>query len=336
VPARTNPFQQLVRLIQSQIASAQTTVTESRFLADKETRKPVEVDIVVETVVQGVPIRLGFECKNSKRRMSVEWVRSMFAKLDNLEIDKTVLVSSSGFSAEAVRYANAKNILTLTLSQAISAEWSKYLEHLKDLRIGRVEITPIGGSIAFETGVEHAAVPPESRVRFASAEGNFTLRDYVISILRRPDVLPSVFRKWGSSPREHRDDPFEVTMTLVPNEKVQIQVPAGEWLTIKSIAIRTKVSIRGQPLQLTAGSLGNLDVAYARIPNMFSAEPAADEYVVLNLLAKKGILERASVLLPGERAQGDVRHMTIVSQPGEAQPDRPGAPKSGRRDDDRR
>ena len=79
MPKRTNEFQQLVVLIQTQL-SERATVTESRLMRDKLTGADVEVDVTVETSVNGVDICLGIECTAKKRKATVEWVREMHAK----------------------------------------------------------------------------------------------------------------------------------------------------------------------------------------------------------------------------------------------------------------
>ena len=74
MPRRTNPFQQLIYLIQHHLAAC-ATVTESKFLVDKQTGGQVEVDIVVETKVGGILLVVGIECTAQARPATVEWVR---------------------------------------------------------------------------------------------------------------------------------------------------------------------------------------------------------------------------------------------------------------------
>ena len=68
MPKRTNGFQQLVLLLQNQLAGPNVTVTESKLLIDMETKTPTEVDVCVEMTVQGgIPVCLGFECTAGAR-----------------------------------------------------------------------------------------------------------------------------------------------------------------------------------------------------------------------------------------------------------------------------
>jgi hypothetical protein len=94
------------------------TVEESVLFTDNLTKKDVEVDIVIRQTVNGIPICIGIECTSGGRRATVEWVRGMVGKHQTIPVDKTILVSRSGFTRQAIERAEAENILPLTLEQA--------------------------------------------------------------------------------------------------------------------------------------------------------------------------------------------------------------------------
>lgn len=80
-------------------------VTPSAMLKDIITGELREVDILVETATVGRKVSLGIECRDSKRRQSVQWVEEMHAKNLALPVNKTVLVSSKGFTKAALKKA---------------------------------------------------------------------------------------------------------------------------------------------------------------------------------------------------------------------------------------
>jgi hypothetical protein len=199
MPRRTNEFQQLVLLIQTQLASEETIVKESELLPDRRGDE-VEVDVVVETHVHGMPVRFGFECNGERRPATVEWVREMFGKHSELQIDKTILVARAGFTRKAHDFANDKNILALSLEQAATAEWTQFLRPLQDLRIGAFSFTASGATVNFrESRTEPTTISDKSRMRNVSQHFDGTTGEYVLSILGRPRLMNEVLANWIKS-----------------------------------------------------------------------------------------------------------------------------------------
>jgi hypothetical protein len=64
MPQRTNPFQQLVHLIEHQLAPHEATVIESKEFIDQVTGQKREVDVVIETKVGIHPFIIGFEWRS--------------------------------------------------------------------------------------------------------------------------------------------------------------------------------------------------------------------------------------------------------------------------------
>lgn len=137
MPARSNSFQRLVRAIQGHLSKA-GTVTESRFLADRDTGSPVEVDIVIEDAVGGHQVLIGIECTARRRPATIEWYREMLGKHKDLPISRTVLVSKSGFTKDVREKARLDNVTLLTLQDAHSYAWQNLLGRLQDGTLGDV------------------------------------------------------------------------------------------------------------------------------------------------------------------------------------------------------
>jgi len=124
MPKRSNEFQKLIYLIKRQIAK-NSIVYESKMLNDIRTDSSVEVDIIIETEIFGIELIVGIECTSTKRPATVEWVREMLGKHQDLPIDKTILVSKSGFSKEALKKAALSGITAITFEEAGSEDWKK-------------------------------------------------------------------------------------------------------------------------------------------------------------------------------------------------------------------
>jgi hypothetical protein len=140
MPKRTNLFQQLVHLIEHQLVGPAATVTESREFTDQATGEPREVDVVIETKVGAHPFVIGIECVDRKRPMDVTWVEGIHAKHQHLRgINKTILVSRSGFTRPALDKAKQYKIDALTLREAKEADWVKYTGRLAGLKAMTVE-----------------------------------------------------------------------------------------------------------------------------------------------------------------------------------------------------
>ena len=63
MPKRTNDFQKLVYLVRVNLAEG-ATVTESKLLTDRITKRKREVDVCIEGHVGGQPVIISVECQD--------------------------------------------------------------------------------------------------------------------------------------------------------------------------------------------------------------------------------------------------------------------------------
>jgi hypothetical protein len=89
-------------------------VVESEMLKDRLTGKEREVDVVIHAKIAGHSVLVGVEATALADPASVEWVDRMSGKHNSLPTDKLILVSESGFSAEAITKASALGIVTIS------------------------------------------------------------------------------------------------------------------------------------------------------------------------------------------------------------------------------
>ncbi len=135
MPKRTNDFQTLIHLIESQLAPERAVVTESKEFIDLKTGERVEVDIAIEMEIAGHLVVIGVECRGRGRTATVEWIREIIGKYDSLSVDKRIAVSQSGFTRQAEELAAKSRITTLTLAQAQRQDWSVLAQRLKTVSV---------------------------------------------------------------------------------------------------------------------------------------------------------------------------------------------------------
>lgn len=185
MPVRSNPFQTMVRALQSAVQLG-GTVTESKLLTDKTTGLPREVDIVVDTAVGPYGLVLSFECISTRRRADVGWVEEMHAKHASLPTDKLFLVSKSGFSQQALQKARFHNHVPCSLGRPDECKWAELVsEHrrifLQDLRAAVLSFAGrafVGRSLHLE-----------DRLRRPACDLDVSVSEVVDTILAKPKVL---------------------------------------------------------------------------------------------------------------------------------------------------
>ena len=123
MPQRTNAFQRIVTLIHGTLAG-QAKVVESAMLRDKVTTEEREVDILITTQAANYNVVIGIEVVSWSRPAGTPWVEKMLAKHNNLEVNKLILISESGFTRPAIKKAKFYGIETLTLENACAIDWN--------------------------------------------------------------------------------------------------------------------------------------------------------------------------------------------------------------------
>ena len=123
MPARTNHFQKLVFEIERQLALLGAVVKESAMLPERLTGELREVDILVSIDEGQHRVQIGIECQDRSRPATKQWVEAIAKKHEDLGINKTVLISSSGFYSAARRRAESLFIGILDIKGITKADW---------------------------------------------------------------------------------------------------------------------------------------------------------------------------------------------------------------------
>lgn len=287
MPKRTNEFQQLILLIQKQLAG-DAVVTESKMLTDPLNGQPVEVDIVIDTVVNSIPLSIAIECNAEGRPASIEWVREMFGKHDSLGDNTLVLVSKKGFSKSAKTWAQNRGVVTLNLDEATDQDWTKYVEGLSSLKMATFQMSPVGNPRLTLQGQppEGSHISGTSRVRVPKTGFDASFEALVMDGLRRPAATESFMRAWLCSPPAERLSEGRIAVTLTLNDFTEIQFDSGDWWRLHAIETDVWFRIVETPLSLMPASLGKQQIAFGKASNIFPSEARATQYVLLNMIGE--------------------------------------------------
>jgi len=132
MPRRTNDFQKLVYEIERQLAPLGAVVEESAMLPERVSGELREVDILVSLDEGQHRVRIGIECQDRSRPATKQWVEAIAKKHEEIGINKTVLISSSGFYAAARRRAESLFISVLDIKRMDETDWpTEVLRNLK-------------------------------------------------------------------------------------------------------------------------------------------------------------------------------------------------------------
>jgi len=156
MPKRTTPFQRLIKNIYSQLAEDNVQVKESVLVGEKYADSEREIDILIKKNISGRYINIAVECRERKRKDSIQWIDEIIGKYINLEIDEIIAVSKSGFSKPAKDKAKHNRIKTLMLEKAMEVDWN---ERLWGLYVGTVERNDFPKKILLNT-VPKLDIPP--------------------------------------------------------------------------------------------------------------------------------------------------------------------------------
>lgn len=150
---RSKPLQDLLDLLEMHLAPAGGKVIPAKTLRDVRTGEDRAVDIVIEAKAGLLPVTVGIEVNQQKRKATRPWVESMLEKHRNLPVDKTCLVSVPGFFKPAVKKARASDIRILTVQQAAYIDWQAEIDSIPRLRFEpNINVDVVSAVLVFQSG----------------------------------------------------------------------------------------------------------------------------------------------------------------------------------------
>ena len=104
-------LEKLVRLVQETFKNVSETEIYSRYRIPNLSGRNREIDVYIETIVNGAQIKIAIECKDYKHPIPVKEIEAFYGKCKRIKgITKKIFVSSNGFQADAKNAAKDFNI----------------------------------------------------------------------------------------------------------------------------------------------------------------------------------------------------------------------------------
>jgi len=300
MPKRSNKFQKIAHLMQRILATG-AGVTESALLKDSQTGSSVEVDILIKAEVGGTELNVGIECRDRSRPATVEWVRETKGKHEHLPVNKSVLISSSGFTAEAIRKAKALGIDTLTIDEAESTEWCEYLTSLDDLRFAGFSVSIIQTKIKVvnQSNLDSSNFE-ENSILFDEKSGfQGTVKEYSTFLVRSEEAMKLSIEKW----LENKEKPssYQPTINYTPETPMYIFGSDGAKHLVRSIHCKVTVSVNETNINMKPGRVRDSNFAICEVEDVFTGDQNRNFLIVSK--EEDGEIGSGLILTP----EGDVR-----------------------------
>jgi hypothetical protein len=144
-------FEAIIEVISRQLAPS-AEIRRNVRLPDRTGGKGRDFDVLIEVPAPYRNQLIAIECKDYKRRVSVERVEAFHTKLEDCKLNQGIMVSPHGFTARARDKAHHHNIMLLTHRQAEEADrhklvgpvsWFRFVQ--EGLLLESIGITTPGG-----------------------------------------------------------------------------------------------------------------------------------------------------------------------------------------------
>lgn len=294
MPARSNTFQRLIRAIQGHMSAA-GTVTESRMLADRHTGSRVEVDIVIEQNVGGHTLLIGIECTAKNRKATIEWYREMRSKHADLPINKTVLVSQSGFTPEVHRKASIDGITLLSLAEATAFKWRALFDKLQGGTVAEVGFTLRKATLTMRSASGEAAPVAVGREAIIRGPGfEYELDWLIMTTAVNSGLTRQVMANLGAilTKTDH------ITFGFIPPEGSYV-VEDDQRFDVLDIGAVLTIHPTFQPMNLRPVDFNGQTVAVSDIPARFIV-PGSTGQSIVTISQNAGDSMKVSVLAPDD------------------------------------
>ncbi len=184
-------FEKLVSRIEHWLSPKGAVVQSPDYIEDKITGQKREVDASIRYKVGSSPILITIESRDRSRKQDVRWIEEIAAKRDSIGADKTIAVSSSGFSEPAIKKAQSLGIEVRVIEDITESEAGEWAEKTR-FTIKTIEYAPRGIAFDFDTDVS-VTLDPAIKNGFEDDPQNFPLLHENIS--DQPISLSMLLRK---------------------------------------------------------------------------------------------------------------------------------------------
>jgi hypothetical protein len=256
MPKRTTPFQAVVRMVREHYAQPGVTITESKFLRDAVTGVEREVDIVIEGEFDGEPMVVSAEVIEHKRPASLPWVEQMLRKHRDLATNRLLLVSKSGFSANALA-------LIETEAGRVEAMTPELIEQdgavvVKRLYVDHVDYSPTRCVVYVREGDDRIAVEGEPVTDVYGPDTSILgpLSYLVQDAVSLEPVRRALFVEAHNHPEKDKVTNFSLNLAIAQLGYHLQKTESGQLHRIEEVEIWGDFSVSQAEVPLTLASLG--------------------------------------------------------------------------------
>ena len=186
-------FEKLISRIEKMLAPTGAQVRSPDRIRDKVTGKLREVDASVRHSIGSVPILITIECRDRKHKQDVQWLEQVKSKKDSIGAAQTIVVSKSGFTAEALAYAKAHGLIIRAVNEVDDALVVQCLGGVQVAyhRVGWKDITTNLGFYPEPTDVLSGRIALER----AAEENLLTNKPFALDAENQPTTIEELFRE---------------------------------------------------------------------------------------------------------------------------------------------
>ncbi len=116
-PTKYREFELLTSRIEGALAPTGARIKSPDRIRDKITGQYREVDASIRYAVGSVELLITIECRDRARTQDVTWIEQIATKRAHIGADRTIAVSSTGFTDAAIRAAQAHGISIRLISE---------------------------------------------------------------------------------------------------------------------------------------------------------------------------------------------------------------------------
>ena len=264
MPKRSNTFQRVILLTRTHLSDG-ATVTESKLLLDSVSGEEREVDICVEGQVGGEPIIVSIECRDHGRACDVKWIDEMKAKHERLPTNLLVLVSSSGFSKQAVNVAFSYGIKLLTLEELGAEGGEKLFGDIESLWSKVFTLTPtkVIVRVAASEGMqsENVSVAKDTQLFSHSGSSLGAISETVERLLNSKSAV-EYFAREGTKEHKGFELRWEPVSDVDGNPLCLQKIDPLIFRPIEMIHITGSCNFDISEFPIISGRLGNIKVVW--------------------------------------------------------------------------
>lgn len=288
-------LEDLVEIVENELLPAGFVVS-SRVKNYEDGVQTAEFDIVVKGTLGTHDVRILIECRDRPADGPApgQWIEQLVTRRDRFKFDKVVAVSTSGFAANAVKFAIERGIETRTvkaLSAEAFSEWLQLAHLYRRLHAVALLETKL---IFHEAETEDRRAAISRLISSIPGDASFLRSVKTGQIFSAHSALQASLAEQDGLLRDRADSPVRIRLHVEyanPDDHYVVDTVAGP-VRVTEIIFRFELSTRNECLPVTFAGEYVADRDGAVLSQIATFEPIAsqeeDFAVEMHHLAEKG------------------------------------------------